>query len=448
MATSGALRIDAQTREDLQLFASDRYPRSLFEFLNRCRTPGGERVLQRRMEAPWSEAGNILDTQAAITCIQSQTHAFAARPSGFVTQAVGNYLREALPYVTQDPGAGFVVGAFLLWFGEERHYTRIIRGVKFTCRLVNSLRATLDAIDDARGELGPLIAEARRLLASPGFRDVPGNDTQPWFVTVLRLDRTFRFDGRAALTRLLQIVYELDALVSLAEVSAAHGFVLPVVEDGPVRVLGEGVVHPFVAGAVGNPVALTQHTRLLFLTGPNMAGKTTYQRAVATALYLAHLGIGVPARQFHFVPVQQLLTSISLNDDLHAGISFFRAEALRVKALARAIADGQRVVALMDEPFKGTNVKDAFDASLAILRRLAAAENCLFIVASHLIELGEQLAACTGIDYRYFDAREHGDRLEFDYRLHPGVSGQRLGMRVLREEGIFELLDGSGPAAS
>ena len=69
-------------------------------------------------------------------------------------------------------------------------------------------------------------------------------------------------------------------------------------------------------------------------------------------------------------------------------------------------------------------------------------------MASHLIELGEQLAACTGIDYRYFDAREHGDRLEFDYRLHPGVSGQRLGMRVLREEGIFELLDGSGPAAS
>ena len=103
---------------------------------------------------------------------------------------------------------------------------------------------------------------------------------------------------------------------------------------------------------------------------------------------------------------------------------------------------GCRVIAIMDEPFKGTNIKDAFDASLAILVRFATMENCLFVVSSHLIELSERLSETQHVDYRYFEAQERADRLRFDYVLHPGVSSQRLGMRVLREEGVFDLLDG------
>jgi hypothetical protein len=63
--------------------------------------------------------------------------------------------------------------------------------------------------------------------------------------------------------------------------------------------------------------------------------------------------------------------------------------------------------------------------------------------SSHLIELSQQLRIDDPIDYRYFEADEGEGRLRFDYLLHSGVSSQRLGMRVLREEGIFELLDGS-----
>ena len=133
----------------------------------------------------------------------------------------------------------------------------------------------------------------------------------------------------------------------------------------------------------------------------------------------------------------------SLHDDLRNGVSYFRAEALRVKAIAQAIAEGYRVVAILDEPFKGTNVKDALDASLAILERFAARRDCLFMFSSHLIELSERLSSTGQIDCRYFEAEEGEGRLRFDYLLRPGVSSQRLGMRVLREEGVFELLDGS-----
>jgi len=192
---------------------------------------------------------------------------------------------------------------------------------------------------------------------------------------------------------------------------------------------------------VGNPVALNQSQRLLFLSGPNMAGKTTYLRAFATALYFAHLGVGVPAATFRFTPVDRLFTAISLSDDIHSGVSYFRAEALRARAIAEAIAAGDRVVAVLDEPFKGTNVKDAMDATLAIMDRFSAREGCLFMFSSHLIELSDKVSESTQVDRRYFEAEEGEGRLRFDYKLRSGVSSQRLGMRVLREEGVFDLLD-------
>jgi DNA mismatch repair ATPase MutS len=122
------------------------------------------------------------------------------------------------------------------------------------------------------------------------------------------------------------------------------------------------------------------------------------------------------------------------------GVSFFRAEALRVKTIAAAVANGRRVIALLDEPFMGTNVKDALDASRVVLMGLASKRGSVFLVSSHLIELGDALVETGAVQCFRFDANEEGGKLEFDYVLRPGISAQRLGVRVLREEGVFDLL--------
>src|SRR5690606_21268670 len=122
-----------------------------------------------------------------------------------------------------------------------------------------------------------------------------------------------------------RLAYELDALVSMADTTHKLGYVIPEVLDGPTRLHATGLVHPQVKNAIPNDVALDQQNRLLFLTGPNMAGKTTYLRAVATALYLGHLGMGVPAARFSFTPVDRLFSSISISDDVHTGTSYFLA---------------------------------------------------------------------------------------------------------------------------
>ena len=437
------LLLDAHTQEDLKLFGVDSNSISLFNFCNLCKTEGGSKVLRRRMEMPWATAERIRATQEAISFIHAHRDAFSELPSRYVAKSVSTYTKGFMPMVTQLDPVTFTIGAFALKTNDDDFFIKIRRGVLFTRRLLRVLRQMVQRVHDAHvgGEMAPLVAEMQTLLARPRLAQVP-DDESGGFWKILRIDQTFRLHESEAISRLVELVHEVDALVAMAEVTSQQGLVLPSIESGAVRLQADGLFHPFIPNPVANTLDLCQDRRLLFLTGPNMAGKTTYLRAAATALCLAHLGMGVPARTFRFVPVQRLITSISMNDDLDSGVSYFRAEALRVKAVAQSVADGYRVVAVMDEPFKGTNVKDALDASLAILNRLATKENCLFLVSSHLIELRERFSDTLPVDFRYFEAEEQEDRLSFDYVVRSGVSSQRLGIRVLREEGIFDLLDG------
>jgi DNA mismatch repair protein MutS len=437
--------LDAHTAKDLEVFWSEVEGMSLFEFCNLSRTPGGAKALRRRMKQPWSSSKRIHATQRSLAFILDHAAAFKELPSAYTTSRSEDYLQELLPVVPHDNSVAFALGALSMRANNASHYSGIVRGVQISCGLIRTLRRLVgqQELASPAGELAVIFDEMRTLLSRPDIIKIPAKKAGSWVWSILRHDQIFRWHEKDTMNRLLELVYEVDALRAMAEVGARNGFVLPVIEKGPQRVLAEGLVHPFVKSAVANPVKLDQERRVLFLTGPNMAGKTTYLRAFGTALYFAHLGMAVPAHSMSFVPTQQLFSSISLTDDLHAGISYFRAEALRVKAIAQAIAQGLRVVAIMDEPFKGTNVKDALDASQAILERFATRKDCLFMFSSHLIELSENLSNTSQISYSHFKADESGGRLRFDYRLHPGVSSQRLGVRVLREEGVFELLERS-----
>ena len=462
------LIIDPVTAEDLCLFALPGTPTdsagetdtSLYSYCNKCKTQGGEAALKRRMRAPSSSAVEIRDTQLAILFINEHFDAFAELPAAYVVGNADEYTRDSLPIISDQNPLAFASQAFSLWANEDRFYIRITKGVGLCARVIRSMRRFLQQLEYPQkvqnlgelspllgelspllGELSPLLDELHQLLQQPRILAITEQDGDRWFWQTLRLDQVFRLHESESIRRLIEIIYDLDALASLAKATREHNLVMPEIAPDEVAISAHELVHPFVSEATANPVDLNQAQSLLFLTGPNMAGKTTYLRAVATALYLAHLGMGVPAKSFRFAPVQRLITTISMSDDLNDGVSYFRAEALRIKAVAQAVAEGYKVVAIMDEPFKGTNVKDAFDASQAVLRRLSEKHDCLFMVSSHLIELGSELEQSNRVSFKYFEAEETGERLHFDYVLHTGVSAQRLGMRVLREEGIFQLLD-------
>jgi DNA mismatch repair ATPase MutS len=96
---------------------------------------------------------------------------------------------------------------------------------------------------------------------------------------------------------------------------------------------------------------------------------------------------------------------------------------------------------LIDELFKGTNVQDAMKCSLTVIRGLIKMKNSLFILSTHLYEIGEELKQFSNISFRYFETNAKDDQLEFSYQLKEGISNDRLGYLILKREKVVELLE-------
>lgn len=114
--------------------------------------------------------------------------------------------------------------------------------------------------------------------------------------------------------------------------------------------------------------------------------------SIALVLAHAHAGCGVPAASMEFSAVGTIFSSINIVDNLAAGESFYLAEVRRIRALALALHDHASAVAVVDEPFRGTNVHDAAEATLAVITRLAAHATALVFVASHIGEVVPAIA--------------------------------------------------------
>ena len=380
-AAPDVMQLDTVTQRDLEVFASPSGGKTLLEFCDYTRTSGGNKALIRRLQQPWSSAEKILQSQQAIFFVAKNLALFQNLPSSFLLRRVEMYHQEILPIVEHDNLVEFTIEAISIWASNIRHYLRIVYGVQMCRRLIHTLNAftSIPELQQAPCELEPLLAEMKAILKREGLAQLPDIQASMSVFKTFRTDRVFRVHEVSSTLRLMDIIFEIDALVALAETTVKHKLTRPQLLDGELSIRAQGLVHPYLANAIANPLTLSQNARGLFLTGPNMAGKTTYMRAFAMAVYFAHLGMGVAASEFKFTPIKGFYSSITLSDNLNLGVSYFRAEALRVKQIAAAVVSGEKVVAILDEPFKGTNVKDTLEASLAILKRFSAKSNCLFI---------------------------------------------------------------------
>ena len=172
-----------------------------------------------------------------------------------------------------------------------------------------------------------------------------------------------------------------------------------------------------------------------------MAGKSTLMKAFGITVYLAHMGFPVPAQDLRFSLMQGLYSSINVSDDLQSGYSHFYAEVMRVKTIALKVAKGLRLVVLFDELFKGTNVKDAFEATLEVTKGFAGYERCFFIISTHIIEVGERLLETRQLRAVYLPTVMDGNSPRYTYQLQPGITSDRQGMMIIENEGILALFN-------
>jgi len=427
------MQIDATTLSDLEIFRSPDGSEGLFQLIDRTSSQLGRKALRGRMAHPSSDLRELRRTQDAVRFLLRNPDLVCLPQGGL--EGVDRYLRSTIEIAQRFPLSQRVEYAWM-----KLRYRDILKelqdGVGQTVALFEHLAKLGQSIADRAppGLIRGLVTELQRAAQTVSGR-------RPTSRNLLNVDRAYRGEDRALIRQGLLAVAELDALNAMALSTAALGWTLPeLMESDSFLLDAESVVHPFVKTPVPNPVRLSGGEPMIFLTGPNMGGKTTYLRSAALVVFLAQLGMGVPAKKARLTPVEALFTSLNPSDNLKAGLSYFLSEVMRVKAAATLLAEGRRAFVLFDEVFKGTNVKDALEATAEVILGFAKSRRSGSVFSSHLADLVDVLAANPHIRFCCFDADIVNGSPLYGYRLSEGASDKRFGLLLLQQARIPELL--------
>jgi len=243
----------------------------------------------------------------------------------------------------------------------------------------------------------------------------------------------------ARLQAVAQIVAELDVLASLAEVAARESYIRPVLTDDFSLEITAGR-HPVVERMMArekfipNDVSLTEDARMIILTGPNMAGKSTVLRQVGLIVLMAQVGSFVPATKARIGVVDRLFTRVGASDNLVRGQSTFMVEMSETSAILHTAT--RRSLVLLDEIGRGTSTYDGISIAWSVSEHLHNAVGCKTIFATHYHELTQLADNLVAVRNYNVQVREVGDQVLFLHRLQPGGADRSYGIEVGRLAGL------------
>ena len=235
------------------------------------------------------------------------------------------------------------------------------------------------------------------------------------------------------------VLAELDVLSTLGEVAELEGYVRPQLTEGfDLRVVGGR--HPVVERMmprekfIPNDVTLTVDARVIILTGPNMAGKSTVLRQIGLIALMAQMGSFVPAHSAEIGVVDRLFTRVGASDNLVRGQSTFMVEMSETSAILHSATS--RSLVLLDEIGRGTSTYDGVSIAWAVTEHIHDELRCKTVFATHyheLTQLSEELAAVRNFNVR---VREVGEEILFLHTLEPGGADRSYGIEVGRLAGL------------
>jgi len=268
--------------------------------------------------------------------------------------------------------------------------------------------------------------------------------------------------GIARLQRAASLLAQLDVVAALAEVAEREGYTRPEMTDEYALEITAGR-HPVVERMmprdkfIPNDVRLTEDARLIVLTGPNMAGKSTILRQVGLIVLLAQMGSFVPAQHARLGVVDRLFTRVGASDNLVRGQSTFMVEMAETSAILHTAT--RRSLVLLDEIGRGTSTYDGVSIAWAVSEHLHDVVGCKTIFATHYHELTQLADQLTAVRNYTVDVRDVGGEVLFLHRLRPGGADRSYGIEVgrlaglppavlARARGILRLLEGGHLVAS
>ncbi|HEY5489756.1 MAG TPA: DNA mismatch repair protein MutS [Gemmatimonadaceae bacterium] len=243
----------------------------------------------------------------------------------------------------------------------------------------------------------------------------------------------------ARLQRVAATLAQLDVLAALADVAAREGYVRPEMSDDFALEITGGR-HPVVERMmprdqfIPNDVALTADARMIILTGPNMAGKSTILRQIGLIALMAQMGSYVPAARARVGIADRVFTRVGASDNLVRGQSTFMVEMSETSAILHTAT--ARSLVLLDEIGRGTSTWDGVSIAWAVSEHLHDGVGCKTVFATHYHELTQLADELVAVRNYNVAVKETGDAVLFLHRLQPGGADRSYGIEVGRLAGL------------
>jgi len=438
-----SFKIDRQTFIDLNIFPERKGDYSIFEYFNYTKSYKGKDKLLDFMKNPINDISVLKDRLDALKYLKESFFEFEtdAQDLDFIEYYLNNNTS-----VLRDN----IFDSFLNWVGNKikprNEYYVITRGLEklkehliyLEQNFINKKQISLPKY------LKNYLTELKFIFEKKPIKQILNNKKKNLsFRQVNHYDYLMRRVEKESIKRILNFTYEIDALLSITEAAKINKLAFPVfLESNTPSLKIDELFHPFLDNPITNCFTLGENNNLSFLTGANMSGKSTFLKGVGLCVYLSHIGFPVPAKAMESTIFNGLLSTINIVDNINKGYSHYYSEVKRVKETALLIKENEKVVVIFDELFRGTNVKDAYDASLMIISAFSKINTCLFLVSTHIVEIAEELKQYENISFRYFESSLNGEEPVYNYKLKNGVSSERLGLQIVKNEKILEILEG------
>jgi DNA mismatch repair ATPase MutS len=433
--------VDKITLKDIGLFDTDE-SEGLISHLNFCKSNGGKEQLDQYLAHPLNSIEAIEKRQKAIVVfINEIDFVHEMKITNGTTLVIEKFFGTAFkPIPTQIS----YPGAYWYQYINGADYALFKYSLEHLILFYENLNNWLLVFENKNENpiVATLVQNIKKLVQHPSLANLNAQSTLANPQKLLTLAYFFRNHYKNNTLQLLQYFFELDAYYSMAMATKKFNFVFPTWIKSETPLLEVvSAIHPLVPNPVDNTISLSSQTNLFFLTGANMAGKSTFIKTIGIVIYLAHIGIGAPAKKVTLSLFDGLITNLTIADNVVKGESYFFNEVQRIKNTIEKIIDGKKYFVLIDELFKGTNIQDAMKCSTAVIEGLQNLRNSLFVISTHLYEISDDLKKYDNIQFSYFETEVRQKELVFHYQLKQGVSQDRLGYLILEREGVVGLLN-------
>lgn len=433
--------LDAITLKDLHLLGNP--GQDVFSLVDRCVTQKGRERMRQHFRVPPKRFSALQEVQESIRYLSQTYPDFPAPITNGTLVMIEQFFQSGDWLSRGKPSWELRLShVFRKWFFPKKenpvyfylsHFRDLVLGAEKLMELENH--------SPVPGLIAGILDRIKKTLDDDLFRAVRDLDPDSGLSQTSKLSYQLRRSGRNRCDALVTLIAEMDAWISMGRATKELGWVFPTLVDRAGGLHVEGLYHPLIPDPVAYDFPQMGDRRFLFLTGANMSGKTTLMRSLGLAVFLAHIGMGVPARSMRTDFLDFVTTNMAVEDDLLKGESYFFAEVQRIKGMARYLNQEKRGLILLDEMFKGTNVHDAQACTAAIVKALLGHPDHWIILSTHLFEVARELENDPRIQFAFMVTQIYPDGdYRFLYELKEGISQDQIGYQILVREGVLDRL--------